>query len=191
MPPKGADFRRLSGVRRLHRPVAPGRQEPPTGELRESLSRFSGAPLGVRRRRRQCCLHGSGERRALSGVRRFHRPVAPGRQEPPTGKARWGREDSNLRRLSRRVYSPLPLAARALPREKRHIVATPRCGLVERPPRPTWRARLTTAILWPLSSLADESRHASQREADFCRLRTLPLAARALPRGSAILPAKV
>ena len=29
----------------------------------------------------------------------------------------WGREDSNLRRLSRRVYSPFPLAARAHPRE--------------------------------------------------------------------------
>src|SRR6185503_3728946 len=28
----------------------------------------------------------------------------------------WGREDSNLRRLSRRVYSPFPLAARAHPR---------------------------------------------------------------------------
>jgi hypothetical protein len=27
----------------------------------------------------------------------------------------WGREDSNLRRLSRRVYSPFPLAARAHP----------------------------------------------------------------------------
>jgi hypothetical protein len=29
----------------------------------------------------------------------------------------WGREDSNLRRLSRRVYSPFPLATRAHPRE--------------------------------------------------------------------------
>src|SRR5438309_11689619 len=29
---------------------------------------------------------------------------------------KWGREDSNLRRLSRRVYSPFPLAARAHPR---------------------------------------------------------------------------
>ena len=35
---------------------------------------------------------------------------------------KWGREDSNLRRLSRRVYSPFPLAARAHPRE-RGIVA--------------------------------------------------------------------
>ena len=31
---------------------------------------------------------------------------------------KWGREDSNLRRLSRRFYRPLPLAARAHPREK-------------------------------------------------------------------------
>ena len=36
----------------------------------------------------------------------------------------WGREDSNLRRLSRRVYSPFPLAARAHPREARGIVAS-------------------------------------------------------------------
>src|SRR3954465_15512770 len=36
-----------------------------------------------------------------------------------SGRARrleWGREDSNLRRLSRRFYRPLPLAARAHPR---------------------------------------------------------------------------
>ena len=32
-------------------------------------------------------------------------------------KGEWGREDSNLRRLSRRFYRPLPLAARAHPRE--------------------------------------------------------------------------
>src|SRR5207302_3342964 len=32
----------------------------------------------------------------------------------------WGREDSNLRRLSRRVYSPFPLAARAHPLRERH-----------------------------------------------------------------------
>src|SRR5205823_9823523 len=32
----------------------------------------------------------------------------------------WGREDSNLRRLSRRVYSPFPLATRAHPREDGH-----------------------------------------------------------------------
>ena len=30
-----------------------------------------------------------------------------------TGRSEWAGEDSNLRRLSRRVYSPLPLAARA------------------------------------------------------------------------------
>src|SRR4029079_17374029 len=32
-----------------------------------------------------------------------------------TVEMRWGREDSNLRRLSRRVYSPFPLATRAHP----------------------------------------------------------------------------
>ena len=31
-------------------------------------------------------------------------------------RQQWGREDSNLRRLSRRVYSPFPLATRAHPR---------------------------------------------------------------------------
>jgi geranylgeranyl reductase family protein len=35
----------------------------------------------------------------------------------PDLRAEWGREDSNLRRLSRRVYSPFPLAARAHPLE--------------------------------------------------------------------------
>jgi hypothetical protein len=39
-------------------------------------------------------------------------------------RAEWGREDSNLRRLSRRVYSPFPLAARAHPLERRAIVAS-------------------------------------------------------------------
>jgi geranylgeranyl reductase family protein len=36
------------------------------------------------------------------------------------GMNEWGREDSNLRRLSRRVYSPFPLAARAHPHGERH-----------------------------------------------------------------------
>src|SRR5919199_3573075 len=39
--------------------------------------------------------------------------VAP--KARPDFQAEWGREDSNLRRLSRRVYSPFPLAARAHP----------------------------------------------------------------------------
>ena len=38
--------------------------------------------------------------------------------EPDMELSQWGREDSNLRRLSRRVYSPFPLAARAHPRER-------------------------------------------------------------------------
>ena len=37
----------------------------------------------------------------------------------PDVRAEWGREDSNLRRLSRRVYSPFPLAARAHPQARR------------------------------------------------------------------------
>ena len=39
-------------------------------------------------------------------------------------RERWGREDSNLRRLSRRVYSPFPLAARAHP-----LGSGPHCSL--------------------------------------------------------------
>ncbi len=36
---------------------------------------------------------------------------------------KWGEKDSNLRRLSRRFYRPLPLAARASPRDRRQILA--------------------------------------------------------------------
>src|SRR5919197_976960 len=51
------------------------------------------------------------------------------RRSPPQVRAlrawtiatRWGREDSNLRRLSRRVYSPFPLAARAHPQGGRAL----------------------------------------------------------------------
>ena len=45
--------------------------------------------------------------------RRSHTPL---RGWP--SRVQWGREDSNLRRLSRRFYRPLPLAARAHPRER-------------------------------------------------------------------------
>src|SRR6266550_362527 len=48
--------------------------------------------------------------------------VAATREAVVGGK--WGRKDSNLRRLSRRVYSPFPLAARAHPLGRR-IVALP------------------------------------------------------------------
>jgi hypothetical protein len=41
-----------------------------------------------------------------------------------------------------------------------------------RPPRPTWRARLTNAVPRLLLLLTAESRHASQREADFWRKRS-------------------
>src|SRR3989442_15899939 len=40
----------------------------------------------------------------------------------------WGREDSNLRRLSRRVYSPFPLAARAHPLDRSRLVALGWCN---------------------------------------------------------------
>src|SRR5215218_3553792 len=36
----------------------------------------------------------------------------------------WGREDSNLRRRSRQIYSLLPLAARAHPRPRPRIALT-------------------------------------------------------------------
>src|SRR3954451_14274896 len=44
--------------------------------------------------------------------------VAP--EARPDFPAEWGREDSNLRRQSQRVYSPSPLAAREHPPGERH-----------------------------------------------------------------------
>src|SRR2546421_7641154 len=52
-----------------------------------------------------------------------------GAAEPDLGRE-WGREDSNLRRLSRRVYSPFPLAARAHPREERIVAEAPCASVV-------------------------------------------------------------
>ena len=51
-------------------------------------------------------------RKRRPGVRRTERAA---RAEGARPTRSWGREDSNLRRLSRRVYSPFPLAARAHP----------------------------------------------------------------------------
>jgi hypothetical protein len=45
-------------------------------------------------------------------------PLSVSGRSPAHVRTEWGREDSNLRRQSRRVYSPFPLAARAHPREK-------------------------------------------------------------------------
>jgi hypothetical protein len=42
--------------------------------------------------------------------------LSPTTEARETRRAEWGRQDSNLRRLSRRFYRPFPLAARALPR---------------------------------------------------------------------------
>src|SRR5690349_9391316 len=53
--------------------------------------------------------------RGLRGKPGFPRKASDG-AEGAAANARWGREDSNLRRLSRRVYSPFPLATRAHPR---------------------------------------------------------------------------
>ena len=46
------------------------------------------------------------------------RPLQLKRPDSLTTRQKWGREDSNLRRLSQRVYSPSPLAAREHPREQ-------------------------------------------------------------------------
>src|SRR5206468_4330316 len=62
------------------------------------------------RRRRRAAARGGSARLAAACTT----PVAAGLRE--TVATRWGREDSNLRRLSRRVYSPFPLATRAHPR---------------------------------------------------------------------------
>ena len=63
----------------------------------------------------------------------------------------WGREDSNLRRLSRRVYSPFPLATRAHPREAAILAARPRCRTGDARRRRSSRGRLRIP---PLSVLA-------------------------------------
>src|SRR4029077_8326642 len=54
-----------------------------------------------------------------------------------------GREDSNLRRLSRRVYSPFPLAARAHPQGG---------GIVALSPRRRLRAYADAARTWALAT---------------------------------------
>ncbi len=56
-------------------------------------------------------------------------PGCPSPTETNGSDRQWGREDSNLRRLSRRVYSPFPLAARAHPLERARIVASRRAAL--------------------------------------------------------------
>ena len=48
----------------------------------------------------------------------LHMARAPRRRRGWGISKKWGREDSNLRRLSRRVYSPFPLATRAHPRAR-------------------------------------------------------------------------
>jgi hypothetical protein len=49
--------------------------------------------------------------------------------------AKWGEQDSNLRRHSQWVYSPSPLTTRTSPREVRRRILEPRPGSVRRPPR--------------------------------------------------------
>src|SRR5437868_9583070 len=82
----------------------------------------------------------------------------------------WGREDSNLRRLSRRVYSPFPLATRAHPRERVIVASSPRPASPRRgsqAPTETDPMEVTMAPKAP----------------DFPSSRTFPLATRAHPRG--------
>src|SRR5207253_2965565 len=72
------------------------------------------------------------------------------------GRSKWGREDSNLRRLSRRVYSPFPLATRAHPRGarivarpqnvSRHAVITSANTLTLRPRRPSAPRQSPSAV---------------------------------------------
>src|SRR5581483_8088946 len=83
----------------------------------------------------------------------------------------WGREDSNLRRLSRRVYSPFPLAARAHPREARGIVASPgwhattRSSSAGAPPAPRRRSASRTPERACCSSTRRASRATSRAAA--------------------------
>src|SRR5256885_291060 len=53
-------------------------------------------------------------------------------QPKPDFERLWGREDSNLRRLSRRVYSPFPLAARAHPQGADHCSLVAAAGFARR-----------------------------------------------------------
>jgi hypothetical protein len=57
-------------------------------------------------------------RRKPDAAPRARMPLPPTTTRRPPESSTWGREDSNLRRLSRRFYRPLPLAARAHPRER-------------------------------------------------------------------------
>src|SRR3989440_8365812 len=91
-----------------------------------------------------------------------------GAAEPDLGRE-WGREDSNLRRLSRRVYSPFPLATRAHPRE-RGIVA----------------ARLREPDRLMATTHAGKSSWSRAARPDFLAERSFPLATRAHPRGRGI-----
>ena len=110
--------RAASGVRRLRRPVAPGREEPPAEDTRRCpfrsnrLSLSRGAAGGASPER-TVWTHGLGEDRAASGVRRLRRPVAPGREEPPAEEAR------AVRRPGRSARALSSLRRRRRPRSDR------------------------------------------------------------------------
>src|SRR5436305_13599812 len=67
-------------------------------------------------------MRGSSHGSACADARRP--AVAPTSAPSARMREEWGREDSNLRRLSRRVYSPFPLATRAHPRERSSVIVT-------------------------------------------------------------------
>src|SRR5262249_41679629 len=106
---------------------------------------------------------------------RGERPVPLGRLLVHEGSGEWGREDSNLRRLSQRVYSPSPLAAREHPLEQADCSRAPfrrRGGPC--PPRPQPLPRRSSA----------KSHHGAQAPGLFA-VNPSPLAAREHPREQA------
>src|SRR3712207_8464707 len=86
------------------------------------------------------------------------------------GTLSWGREDSNLRRRSRQIYSLLPLAARAHPRPR------PRKHSPERPIMVAnatdfsteWKPRARKGIRTDRKSTRLNSSHANISYAVFC-----------------------
>src|SRR5262249_29621119 len=92
-------------------------------------------------------------------------------------RCQWGREDSNLRRLSQRVYSPSPLANREHPREQANCSRASfrrRVGL-----RPTWPR--------PLAVSSSAKSHHGAAGAGLFAVEVVPLATRERPASRRIV----
>src|SRR5919204_525771 len=87
--------------------------------------------------------------------------------------SKWGREDSNLRRLSRRVYSPFPLAARAHPQGRRIVArSAPRdCGFGQ--DTDAHEPRLSLVDVWRDELVLGADAEALEARVEACPLRDL------------------